>query len=54
MLDTVTGSEDGFTMREYLAEQEYEVGAALAQTFLAGGQAVEVDAPAPARGKRAK
>jgi hypothetical protein len=42
MLETVPGSEDGYTVTDYVQGQEYEVGADLAKTFLEAGQAVAV------------
>jgi len=36
---TAVGSEDGFTAQEFAQDGEYEVGEALAQSFIACGMA---------------
>ncbi len=42
MLATAPGADDGFTVLEYEKGREYEVGDALARTFIEGGQAETV------------
>lgn len=42
MLATKPGSEDGFTIRDYVEGREYEVGDALAKTFIDAGEAEKV------------
>ena len=52
MLKTADGSEDGFTEQTYAEGVIYEVGPALACSFIDGGLAVEAEeAPAP-KGRR--
>jgi hypothetical protein len=63
MKSAAAGSEDGFTSRDYAEGQEYDVGEALAASFVASGLAelVAPDAteagepePSPRRRSRAK
>ncbi len=43
MKTTMDGCEDGFTVRTYVAGEEYEVAELLAQSFIAGGDAEPVE-----------
>lgn len=55
MLQDAPGSEDGFTVKDYEAGKEYEVGEALGRAFVGAEQAEEIKAkpaaekPAPSR-----
>lgn len=40
MVATRDGSEDGFSAKTYISGNEYDVGEALAFSFIAGGDAV--------------
>jgi hypothetical protein len=44
MIETARGSENGVDAATYLAGEAYDVGAALAHTFIAAGLATEVKA----------
>jgi len=44
MLETNPGSEDGFTVKDYEAGHEYEVGDALGRAFVDAKHAEEVKA----------
>lgn len=50
MLSTVSGADDGFTVREYVEGQEYEVSEALAATLTAAKQAELTDETTAVRG----
>lgn len=40
MLETRSGTEDGYTIRRYLADEEYDLADGLARAFLAAGFAM--------------
>lgn len=42
MLETRRGTEDGYTIRKYYRNEEYEMSDSLARAFLAAGFAVRV------------
>lgn len=58
MLETRLGTVDGFTVREYVKGDQYEVGADLGAAFVGEGCAEEIKAkpaaPAPAEKPAAK
>lgn len=41
MLETRRGTEDGYTVRQYVRDEIYEMGDSLARSFLAAGFAVK-------------
>jgi len=47
MTKTMTGCEDGFTPREFVAGEEYEVADLLAHAFITGGDAEAVEEKKP-------
>lgn len=51
MLETRRGTEDGFSVRQYFANEEYDVRPHLARAFLAAGWAVSTEPPC-VKGKR--
>ena len=44
MLETRRGTEDGFTVRQFIRDQEYDVSDSLAHAFFAAGFAVPMKA----------
>ncbi len=43
MIETRKGTEDGFTIREYIAGHEYDLREHLARAFLAAGFAIPIE-----------
>lgn len=43
MLETRRGTEDGFTVKQYFANEVYNVREHLARTFLAAGYAIHLE-----------
>jgi hypothetical protein len=43
MLETRRGTEDGFTIRQYMRGMEYDMGDGLAYAFIAAGMAMKVE-----------
>lgn len=54
MLETRRGTEDGFTIHQFIRDQEYDVAETLAHAFLAAGFAVPVKAKQKAKKDEAK
>ena len=42
MLETRRGTEDGFTIQQFIRDQEYDVTDSLAQVFLSAGFAISM------------
>lgn len=45
MLQTRRGTEDGFTIRQYMQDVEYDMGDGLAYAFIAAGFAMKCSGP---------